>query len=623
MTIAIPSVSTSTDSFLIWITNSNKAFSALSNYAITTNSNTTVGNAAITGTFTSNALFSNVSLKIGYSTQNVVMSNSNMIVNSTATLNSIYSQDGLIINYPGGSTRYTGALISIPGAAGVFTNVNSTNVISTNAFFSNNIVVGNTIITRSNLTVDTLTVKNSYNPTIFNVGDAEGNVYIDRYGLKVNYRPAGQTSAFSNVFIQGTQITTPKIYSGICYSNSYFIADGKGGYVTAFTLSTTTTTTTPVSGPPVTVTNNMVKYESNNFFTSQNNFFSFGLTSNGNVGITSGLGEFKAKTPLHIAKQFTTTTKALNNDSVVVVESNLANTFIEFKHAPASGSVGSRSGLIFTDNSQTGHLVYNTVDRYMKIGAYSGITFEVGGNDIAGPGIAVKPTIMEITPTYVSLDKGAPLRLNGASGYTELVSNTSPDTNIRFILPGSDGSANQVMISVDGTGTLGWSTVPSLMNGSDLSVSTLTTTLNATIGTNLKVSGSLGVGTDAGGAVGEIRATDDITAFYSSDISLKTNIKNIDNAMDKIQKINGVTFDWTDSHLIEHGGEDDYFNRKHDVGVIAQEIEAVLPEVVATRENGIKAVKYDRIVALLIEGIKELKTELDEMKKNSCSCGCK
>jgi hypothetical protein len=56
--------------------------------------------------------------------------------------------------------------------------------------------------------------------------------------------------------------------------------------------------------------------------------------------------------------------------------------------------------------------------------------------------------------------------------------------------------------------------------------------------------------------------------------------------------------------------------RKNDVGVIAQEIEKVLPQVVATREDGIKAVKYDRIVALLIESVKELKKEIDILKKS-------
>jgi len=78
--------------------------------------------------------------------------------------------------------------------------------------------------------------------------------------------------------------------------------------------------------------------------------------------------------------------------------------------------------------------------------------------------------------------------------------------------------------------------------------------------------------------------------------------------------INGVEFDWTDAYIKEHGGEDGYFIRKHDVGVIAQEIEKILPEVVATKGDGIKAVKYDRIVALLIEAIKDQQKQIDELK---------
>ena len=65
------------------------------------------------------------------------------------------------------------------------------------------------------------------------------------------------------------------------------------------------------------------------------------------------------------------------------------------------------------------------------------------------------------------------------------------------------------------------------------------------------------------------------------------------------------------------------FVKRHDIGVIAQDIEPVLPEVVGTREDGIKAVKYDRIVALLIQGINELKAEVRELKNNACDCGCK
>lgn len=117
------------------------------------------------------------------------------------------------------------------------------------------------------------------------------------------------------------------------------------------------------------------------------------------------------------------------------------------------------------------------------------------------------------------------------------------------------------------------------------------------------------------GTTGNFSANGDIIAYSSSDISLKTNIKNISNPLEKISKINGVEFDWVDSYLAELGGEDNYFARKHDVGVIAQEIEKVLPEVVATRDNGTKAVKYEKIVSLLIEGIKELYKEVEDLKK--------
>jgi hypothetical protein len=113
---------------------------------------------------------------------------------------------------------------------------------------------------------------------------------------------------------------------------------------------------------------------------------------------------------------------------------------------------------------------------------------------------------------------------------------------------------------------------------------------------------------------GDIRATDNITAYFSSDRTLKTNIVKISNALNKVNSLRGVEFDWTDEYIKKNGGEDNYFMRKHDVGVIAQEVEAVLPEVVATREDGIKAVKYDRIVALLIEAVKDLSNQIKELK---------
>ena len=98
----------------------------------------------------------------------------------------------------------------------------------------------------------------------------------------------------------------------------------------------------------------------------------------------------------------------------------------------------------------------------------------------------------------------------------------------------------------------------------------------------------------------------DIIAFASSDKRYKDNITPITNPIDKIMKIGGYTFDWNKKQNTYTG---------QDVGVIAQEIEYVLPEVVETRKNGYKAVKYDKIIPLLIESIKDQQKQINELKK--------
>jgi hypothetical protein len=126
---------------------------------------------------------------------------------------------------------------------------------------------------------------------------------------------------------------------------------------------------------------------------------------------------------------------------------------------------------------------------------------------------------------------------------------------------------------------------------------------------------SLGIGTGTLGATGEIRATNEITAYYSSDERLKENILPIDNALGKLRQLKGVMFDWKDDVVAGKGGEDGYFVRKHDTGVIAQEVEAVLPEVVAERADGFKAVRYEKLAGLIIQAINELADQVDALKK--------
>jgi hypothetical protein len=133
---------------------------------------------------------------------------------------------------------------------------------------------------------------------------------------------------------------------------------------------------------------------------------------------------------------------------------------------------------------------------------------------------------------------------------------------------------------------------------------------NYSTSANLQI-GYLGVGiANPEATLGTIVASNDITAFYSSDNRLKENVETISNAIGIIEQIRGVRFDWNET------AKSMYPERTYkDIGVIAQEIQKVIPEIVVTRDNGYMAVKYEKIVAILIEAIKELKQEIENLKK--------
>ena len=144
-------------------------------------------------------------------------------------------------------------------------------------------------------------------------------------------------------------------------------------------------------------------------------------------------------------------------------------------------------------------------------------------------------------------------------------------------------------------------------NGTATFDSTVTTgNLSAATGTfSGNISGKAGsfsgnisasAGTFSGNVSGKAASfTGDVTAYASSDIALKKNIKPIESALDKVKQLNGITYNWTDEHM-----------PNREAGVVAQEVQKVLPEIVTTREDGYLAIRYERLVPLLIEAIKEL-----------------
>ena len=157
----------------------------------------------------------------------------------------------------------------------------------------------------------------------------------------------------------------------------------------------------------------------------------------------------------------------------------------------------------------------------------------------------------------------------------------------------------------NGAGYVTSSGVTSVATGNGLSGGTITTT---------------GTLTMSGSYSGSFSATGNITA-YSSDERLKNFKGKIKNALDKVDKLSGYYYEWND---IAKGIDADAFKDGIEVGVNAQEVEEILPEVVATApivdihnlDTDYKTVYYDKIVPLLIEAIKELKAKIEELKKD-------
>jgi len=231
--------------------------------------------------------------------------------------------------------------------------------------------------------------------------------------------------------------------------------------------------------------------------------------------------------------------------------------------------------------------------------------------------------ISGISSTNVTTALGfTPYNATNPNSYISGISSTNVTTALGFT-PYSNANPNGYISGISSTNVttaLGFTPYSNANpNGyiSSITSANVTTALGYTPPTNASAQiTSLGVGTAASGTTGEIRATNNITGYYTSDRNLKENIRNIEFALSKVKSINGVMFDWKQDYIDSRGGEDGYFVRKQDTGVIAQEVESILPEVVGTREDGTKAVAYEKMTGLLIEAIKELDIKIEDIKRH-------
>jgi len=106
---------------------------------------------------------------------------------------------------------------------------------------------------------------------------------------------------------------------------------------------------------------------------------------------------------------------------------------------------------------------------------------------------------------------------------------------------------------------------------------------------------------------GTLTVIEDIIAYGSpSDKKLKENIKPIESALDKVKKLQGVTFDWKES--------DSMLDIKEDIGFIAQDVQKVIPELVRENSNGLLSMRHQGIAPILLEAIKEQQKQIDDLK---------
>jgi uncharacterized coiled-coil protein SlyX len=175
------------------------------------------------------------------------------------------------------------------------------------------------------------------------------------------------------------------------------------------------------------------------------------------------------------------------------------------------------------------------------------------------------------------------------------------------------GSASgNVTLSTQTTGNY----VASLVEGTGVTITnnsgenaTPTITIGQSVATSANAQfASLGIGMAATGTAGRIDASGDIVAFSTSDERLKENIQPIQNALSKVETISGNEYNWKEEFENIHGF------KGNDVGVIAQEIQKILPQAVMERDNGYLGVNYEKIIPLLIQSIKELSAKVKELE---------
>lgn len=231
--------------------------------------------------------------------------------------------------------------------------------------------------------------------------------------------------------------------------------------------------------------------------------------------------------------------------------------------------------------------------------------FTVSGTTLVGPSnsdITLDPVgtgVLKVAGD-TQLNAQGDLRFGDAdsSNWVAFQGASTISANVTWTLPATDGSTGQAL-TTNGSGTLSWSTNTVSVSDETSNNTRYLTFAAATSGTasTLYVSSAKFTVNPSTGVLTTVSITE------SSSIALKENVAPIENALDAIMRLVGVTYDRRDG------------SKKDEAGLIAEEVDKVLPNIVTKDQDGRPdAIHYTKLTAYLIEAVKSLKAEINSLK---------
>lgn len=318
-----------------------------------------------------------------------------------------------------------------------------------------------------------------------------------------------------------------------------------------------------------------------------------------------------------------TTATSANTASAIVARDASGNFSAGTITAALSGNATNVTGTVAVGNGGTGQTTANAGFNALAPSqtGNSGKYLSTNGTDTSWSTLSVGDGTLTLGVSGTGLSGSGSFTANqsGAASFTVTSNATNANTASTIVARDASGnfSAGTITASLTGncsgssgscTGNAATATTASSCSG-NAATATTASTANALATANSYQMGSLGVGTAASGTSGEIRATNNVTAYYSDD-RLKTRLGVIDNALDKVSRLTGFYYEANET------AQAFGYEVKREVGLSAQEVEQVLPEVVAPApiDETYLTLRYERIVPLLVEAIKELRAEVNALK---------